>query len=422
MKSPGASNSLAAVLAGLAFLAPALPAAKVLYTELVTVTSDSFSLAWKTDRPEACAVKFGPSGKTPDQEKPERAKSAFHFMTVSGLTPGEKYFYRLECAGYPAPRSRLSPGSFLTPTPPAGKLLFSFAIMSDLHVNEDVAGLIILPVSFLPALSPGFVWKYPVDNYWAFTARNAVELINTHPVEFTIVNGDLTAWFLQSEFETAKQILDRLEKPYYVLRGNHDRQGAEPRDWFKAVFNLEESAYVFEHKGFLFVYLDDTRLADGMGEISQSQFAWLEKTLAANKRKPAFIVSHRPDALGLPDITRETTSRMRAILNQNPQVVACIYGHGHKAQITFGQFAGKVLPQIMVPATKEYPSGFGVVKVYEQGFTYNFHRTECADCLEWSDVTRNEYFGMAPSTLFKKLSDRNMVFIFPEQISRMVRQ
>jgi 3',5'-cyclic AMP phosphodiesterase CpdA len=167
--------------------------------------------------------------------------------------------------------------------------------------------------------------------------------------------------------------------------------------------------------------MDDSRLSDGWGEISEKGFQWLEKTLADHKDEPTFIFSHHPNALGGPDIGKQTTARFRAIMDKNPQIIACVYGHKHRAKIVMLKSAGGEIPQIIVPSTKEYPSGFGIVRVYQSGMVYNFHRTDCADCLEWSAITRHEYYGLAPVKLLGKLSDRNMVYQFPDSIQKMER-
>jgi len=408
--------AIAVMVCGLAF--PFAGRAQVKFAELVTVTEDSFSLYWATEKPQTCVLKYGTGWSRLDQKKNESGKpSQYHFMTIAGLSPGAKYFYQLECDGSLARSTWLNPGKLKTQLLPQGRLLFSFALVTDIHIKEDVAGLITLPIKRAPALSPGFVWKYPVDDYWAFTIRNAIEQINALPIDFTIVDGDLSAWFNKDEFELAKSYLDKLQKPYYVLRGNHDRQGVHPEDWFKKVFKLDQSYYSFEHKGFRFICLDDTRLSDGWGEISNDEFSWLEKELAAHKSQPTFIFIHRPEGLGSPDIKKPTSSRFQRILSQNPQVLSCFYGHGHYAKIRMAGFGDHVIPQIMVPATKEYPSGFGIIRVYESGMVYNFHRTDCDDCLEWSAITRHEYFGLAPLTLDGKLKDRNLIYQFPNPIA-----
>jgi 3',5'-cyclic-AMP phosphodiesterase len=392
--------------------------AQVRFAELVTVTEDSFSLYWATEKPQTCTVKYGTGFFKLHQIKSELGRpSQYHFITVAGLKPATKYFYQLNCDGALARATWLNPGGLKTQTLPQGKLLFSFALVSDIHIKEDIAGLIVLPISRAPALSPGFVWKYPNDDYWAFTVRNAVDRINQLPIDFTVVDGDLSAWFNKDEFELAKSFLDKLQKPYHVLRGNHDRQGSHPEDWFKKVFNLDQSYYSFEQKGVRFICLDDSRLSDGWGEISDEEFSWLEKELASHKSQPTFILSHRPEGIGYADIKKPTSSRFQRILSQNPQVLACFYGHGHKAEIKLLKFGNQVIPQIMVPATKEYPSGFGIIRVYQSGMVYNFHRTDCDDCLEWSAITRQEYFGLAPLTLDGKLKDRNLVHQFPNPIA-----
>ena len=395
--------------------------ADVLFSELVTVTDDSFSLYWATDQPAQCLIKYGArSLKLGSQYRETGKPVAFHFSTITGLHPGTKYYYALVCGDHPAGFSRRSPGTLVTQAPPGGELLFSFAVLTDMHVKEDISGVTFLPIRWAPMLSSGYVWKYPVDNYWAFTNRNAIEQINKQPVSFTVVTGDLTSWFTKEEFELAKSFLDQLVKPYYPMRGNHDRVENQPSDWFKKVFNRDPSYYSFNYQGFCFICLDDSRLSDGWGMISDEEFAWLEKTLAGHKNDPTFIFAHHPDGLGYPDVKKATSDKFQALLGRNPQIVACFYGHKHGAVIRIPKFGGNPIPQIMVPIVKDYPSGFGIVKVYEGGLVYNFHRTDCADCLEWSAVTRREEFGLAPFVLESGLSDRNLAYAFPEKIKRMV--
>jgi hypothetical protein len=94
-------------------------------------------------------------------------------------------------------------------------------------------------------------------------------------------------------------------------------------------------------------------------------------------------------------------------------VVGVFNAHTHRAKVTRVPSFTKDVPHIEVPAVKEYPVGYGMVRVYEGGFMYNFFTTPCQDCLEWNHITRGEYFGFAPQMLNHRLSDRNLVYIFP---------
>ena len=244
-------------------LVPWLAEARLRNEELVTVTDASFTVTWATDRECRGQVRYGTEEKNRDLVAVERAAVRFHYLEAAGLKPGTAYYYRTECGESRGRHRKLSPGKLTTLTPPPGKRLFTFAVVSDLHAMEDVAGLFVLPVSWLPPVTKGFNWRYPIDNYWQFINRAAVDEINQSDATLTLVLGDLTSWFTEPEFLAIKKILDELRMPYHVLRGNHDRVENYPEDYFLKVFGLEQGWYSFDHQGFHFVCLDDNRLADG---------------------------------------------------------------------------------------------------------------------------------------------------------------
>jgi len=399
------------------FAVPFCANAQISNSELLTVTENSFAVYWETDQARICKVIYGANQAKLDQSQAESGQAGkFHFLEVKGLKSGVGYFYQIQCGEEKSRGMRLSPGKLTTLALPEGKLLFSFAIISDLHIKEDLAGLMLLPGARRASLMPGFKWKDPNDPYWNFTNRNAVERINQLQPDFTIVNGDLTSWFTKEEYEIAKNFLDKLQKPYYVLRGNHDRVGDQPEDWLKKVFQLDQSYYSFSHQGFRFICLDSIRLADGFEEIAPAEFAWLENILKEDARVPTFIFTHYQMGIGAPGINQDDRKRFLSILEQNPQVIACFYGHQHGAKIQFLKFGDREVPQIIVPTPKEYPGGFALVRVFENGLVYNFQALDCDNCLEWRSITMGEYFGLAPRINGGKLTDRNLVYPFPEAI------
>ena len=387
--------------------------------ELVTVTDTSFTVTWTTAKSCPGAVRYGNSPKDLDQTAEEEGATRFHYVEVKGLDPGSTYSYRAECGGRKGRHRKLSPGQLFTLTPPRGNLLFTFAVLSDPHAMEDVAGLFVLPVSWLPPLSKGFTWRYPIRNYWQFTNEAAVEEINASEAELVVVTGDLSTWFTEPEFQAMKQILDQLNMPYHVIRGNHDRVENYPEDYFLKVFGLEKGWYSFDHQGFHFVCLDDNRLSDGWQAFPEEEFQWLEQDLQAHRQMPAFVFVHRPMAAAWVDVDKDIRARFLSILGQNPQVVGVFNGHSHRAKVTVVAETGSV-PHVEVPATKEYPSGYALVRVFEGGFQYNFFETRCADCREWNDLTRGEYFGQAPRLNMQGLKDRNWVYAFAPEVRALI--
>ena len=408
MKKP-----LRSTLGLILLLLPSVILARIRNEELVTVTDTSFTLTWATTESSLGRVSYGTSAKARDLAAEESGQpTRFHYVEVKGLQPGTAYFYGCESGREKGHRRQLSPGKLTTLTPPPGKLLFTFAIMSDAHVMEDVAGLFVLPVSWLPPVNQGYTWRYPIHNYWQFTNEAAVEDINQSPASFTVVTGDLTSWFTEPEFKVVKQILDQLKQPYYVLRGNHDRVEKYPEDYFLKVFGLKQGWYSFDHQGFHFVCLDDNRLSDGFEAFPEEEFQWFERDLESHRQMPTFVFVHRPIGAGWIDVYKEIRGRFLSILSRNPQVVGVFNGHSHRAKMTVAPETGS-LPHIEVPSTKEYPVGYALVRVYQGGFMYNFFETHCDDCREWNDITRGENFHQAPRMLMKSLEDRNVIYHFP---------
>lgn len=408
-----------AVFISAAFMAVALSFHEV---ELVTVSDNNFTLTWTTDREAATGVRYGTDPKKLDGHA-LRAEPVgrFHQVTVDGLSPGTTYYYRIEGGSSLWPKPPLPPKSVATLVPPSGSPLFSFAVMNDLHAMEDIAGVIIVPPNWTVPLTPGFTWRNPVDNYWEFTLRAAVEGINSSDAELCIVNGDLTSWYTRQEFEAVKSYLDKLSMPYYVTRGNHDRVGGYSEDYFKAVFGLESSWYGVDHRGFHFVVLDDNRPEDGWHGFPDAELEWFEADLAGHRDMPTFIFMHRPigSSFGA-DVNEDIRVKILTVISNNPQVVAVFNAHSHRARaMSVPELTGDVL-YIEVPSTKEYPSGFGMVKVYEGGFLYNFIGIDCRDCREWRHITRKEYFGQAPRILMNEVTDRNLVHGFRPEVKKMI--
>lgn len=401
-----------AVLAALLLTGPAITE-----TDLVTVTDTGFQLSFVTGEAGGGGVVFGASPADLSASVLEDGPpTRFHFLAVDGLLPGRTYYYRVKSGDALWPRPPAPPEQVTTLTPPPGRLLFSFAVINDVHAMEDIAGVILAPGSWIPPLTRGFTWRYPVDNYWEFTLRAAVAGVNRSGAELCVINGDLTSWFSPEEFRAVKSFLDRLSMPYYVTRGNHDRVEDYPEDYFKSTFGLESSWYGVDHAGFHFVFLDDSRLSDGWMEIPEEEFEWLAADLASHRSLPTFIFEHRPLGADWVDVDKAQRARLLEILSENLQVVGLFNGHSHRAKVSFVPESTGDVPHIEVPSTKEYPAGYGVVRVYEGGYMYNFFLSDCADCLEWDHITRGQYFGHAPRMLFKTLADRNLTYRFRPEV------
>ena len=154
--------------------------------------------------------------------------------------------------------------------------------------------------------------------------------INQNPeIEFVILSGDVTEFGSESELLEAKSILKKLEKPCYVLPGNHDSKWSESgNNDFVTIFGAEE--FSFEKNGFLFIGTasgPNMRMAPGL--VPREQMVFLEKTLRQMRdtSQPVIFVNHYPLDESLAN-AGEVTELLKT---RNIQV--SLMGHGHANKI-----------------------------------------------------------------------------------------
>ncbi|WP_029034249.1 PQQ-binding-like beta-propeller repeat protein [Salinimicrobium terrae] len=147
-------------------------------------------------------------------------------------------------------------------------------------------------------------------------------------LDFVLLTGDITEMGTDEEIELAKQIIDQLDIPWYILPGNHDTGWSESG----GVSFIREFGYdkfAFEHEGYKFIGCASgpyVRMSDG--HIPRDAIVWLDEVLAATpKEQPIIFVNHYPLDNSL-DNWYEATERLK---NYNTQFAICGHGHRNKA-------------------------------------------------------------------------------------------
>ncbi|HEX2030735.1 MAG TPA: metallophosphoesterase family protein [Actinomycetota bacterium] len=402
-----------------------------LNVELVTVSDSSFTVTWLTcdaegsPLPSDTTVSYG-SSPNPLSWTTVRLEEevAFHHAEVEGLEAGRTYFYQVSSDGLPGRYDRYHPGSFTTLTPPPGRLLFSFAVLADVHIGEDTSGLATsTPFPFPPG--------YSAEDYAEAMATAAVQEINARGIALTVLSADNTSHAKLREVLDAKAILDGLVGPYLVARGAHDRP-SEPAavcrpdgDCFREVFfPRRKPGHIFYGErfgGYDVIALDSVDLATGTGEISDQQLAWLEQRLERGRAdgRPAVIFFHHPvsewsTTLAIPPAVfgvnqQDAQEFLRTIAPYDVRLV--INAHTHRNWISYSPWTGR-MPILEVGPSKEYPGGYSMIRVYEGGFLRTFHRLGCGFCRRWIETTRWQYLGQYPHYTTGSLRDRNFVHRF----------
>src|SRR5690242_12612112 len=57
--------------------------------------------------------------------------------------------------------------------------------------------------------------------------RTITDINQNDSIQFVIISGDITEFGADTEIRLAKQILDSLNKPWYIIPGNHDGNWSE---------------------------------------------------------------------------------------------------------------------------------------------------------------------------------------------------
>jgi outer membrane protein assembly factor BamB/predicted phosphodiesterase len=159
--------------------------------------------------------------------------------------------------------------------------------------------------------------------------RRSVRDINAMSnVDFVVVTGDITELGDYSELRLAREILDSLDIPWYVIPGNHDTGWSESGGLgFTRVFGSDR--FVFDHKGVRFFGCPSgpyVRMSDG--HVPRSAIIWMDSVLEATPpRMPLIFLNHYPinDAL---DNWYEVIDRLR---KHNTISILCGHGHRNKA-------------------------------------------------------------------------------------------
>ncbi len=199
---------------------------------------------------------------------------------------------------------------------------------------------------------------------------NSVNDINANDeIEFTVISGDITATGTLNELSKAKSLLDKLNKPYYIIPGNHDTKWSESgcTDFIKLWGN---DRFVFEKDGFLFIGLHQgprMRMADG--HFAPEDLRWFddffESDLYADKK--LIFITHYP--------LDESISNWYEMLNRlkrlNTKLV--LFGHGHSNKVyDFISFTG-IMGRSNLSGTNK-SSGYNIISVIDDSVFF-YERT-----------------------------------------------
>jgi len=247
---------------------------------------------------------------------------------------------------------------------------FKFALFSDTHIIENSSAIEDL--------------------------QAVVSDVNNNPeIKFVLVSGDITEINTGENLKIAKQILDGLNKPYYIIPGNHDTKwsgsgGANFREQW------QDDKFVFDHNDFRFIGFHQgpvLRMDDG--HISLETLDWLkEKLTRAGKDKPIILVMHY-------DLTSSIDNWFECInLIKDYNIKAIIHGHGHRNRLTYYNN----IPGIMGRSTlraRSSSAGYTLFEFRDDSLFASERKTDSDTSSQWAKIS------------FK---DRNLIESVPDSL------
>jgi outer membrane protein assembly factor BamB/predicted phosphodiesterase len=198
-----------------------------------------------------------------------------------------------------------------------------------------IYGLAILSNSLYGQTPAGFQFALVTDTHIgnatsAEDLRRTVADINaSDSLAFAIFSGDITEFGSDAELNLARQILDSLTKPWYIVPGNHDAKWSESGgNSFRKIFGAE--TFSFGYGSFLFIGTNSgPNMRMGPGQIPRENIVWLDSLLDATpeRKTPIIFINHYPLDPGLNN-WYEVVDRLKS---RNIQLILC--GHGHSDRI-----------------------------------------------------------------------------------------
>lgn len=214
----------------------------------------------------------------------------------------------------------------------AGERNLTFAYMSDVHITLD---------SDVPE-----------------NTLKCIEDINANDdIAFVIFAGDITDFGSDREILKAKSIFDRLEKPYYILAGNHDAKWSESGcNTFSKVFGYEH--FCFDAAGIRFIGCNsgpNMRMAPAL--VPRESILWLEEVIAGtDPLQPVVFINHYP----MDEQVLNYFEVIDILKRSNVQLMMC--GHGHANRPLDFEGIPAVMGRSSLPAKTDGP-GYNIVTI-----------------------------------------------------------
>jgi outer membrane protein assembly factor BamB/predicted phosphodiesterase len=210
--------------------------------------------------------------------------------------------------------------------------------------------------------------------------RTVADINAMNNIAFVVLTGDITELGTDEEIILAKQILDSLRIPWYIIPGNHDTGWSESGGVsFIRIFGYDK--FSFEYEGIRFLgCASGPYVRMGDGHVPRDAVNWLDAELKKLKpQQPVIFLNHYPIDNGL-DNWYEITDRLR---KYNTWAILCGHGHANKA-MNFEDIPG-VMGRSNLRARADV-GGYNLVEVRNDSMVFSERRPGAETLKPWTGV------------------------------------
>ena len=330
-------------------------------------------------------------------------------VRIEGLEPATEYTVEIEVDGADAPApDRWFPGRVLTLPAPAAAETASFATLNDLHFGEPRFGGTLLPNGDYGPEAPGFPAAHAGETdvpYWRFMNEDAIAEINDAGADATFIKGDIADVGRPEQFAAARDAFARLAMPWHAFLGNHDYygrlEGLEVDGY--ALLGQPHAPRHVDLGGWRLLLLETVEPGEHHGVFDQGRIRWLADALEETRESDVptlLLMHHQPvppeHADGYPNrigIHPPHSMELFSLLGRHPQVKGVLIGHTHRNRVRRYPASGRV-PFVEIQCTKDYPGGFALYRLFEDGtFRQEVRRTGSSRALAHSTRCRDFFRG-----------------------------
>lgn len=166
----------------------------------------------------------------------------------------------------------------------------------------------------------------------------AIDYVNARhrDAALVVITGDLAHRGEHAAYVALRRLLDRLEVPWHLIPGNHDRRETL-REIFPETPAMAEGfvQYAVDTDAGRFLMLDSVETGFAAGRLCDRRMDWLAAALDAADDMPLYVfLHHSPVALGIPNIDEIgllNAPEFGELLGRHPNVRHLFFGHVHRA-------------------------------------------------------------------------------------------